>query len=315
LDKLSERHFPVHCIHALATEKSIGKTVDYGQRTISVQDVSTCDFKAIDLVIFATNSQVVETYFARVHQAGCAVIDHSVFFLGDEDVPLVMPDVNASVLEGFNNKRVVCSPCTDSRLVLLLSVLHQSAVLDRVHMTVCCPASSQGRATVEMLARQSANLLNARPLELTGGGPQTAFNIFPVVKTAGVDSDTCWDTRMAQELKRLMGAPDLWLTSTHLQAPVFFGESVVLQIETHRSIDFENMNDMLGQISGVSLSASPVMPTPVSHASGSDDAYLSVLQYDKERPYEVHFWLTSDKVRNVALHSVQIAEILIKSYI
>lgn len=315
LDKLSERGFPVRCIHALATKKSIGKMVNYGERAISVQDVSTCDFKAIDLVIFATNTQVTESYFARVHQAGCAVIDLSAFSLGSKGAPLVIPDINAPALEGFTNKRVVCSPCIDSRLVTLLKVLHQVAVLDRVHMTVCRPASSQGRTAVEALARQSANLLNARPLELTGDMLQTAFNIFPVVKTAADDGDTCCDMRMNQDLKRLMAIPDLWLTSTLVQTPVFFGESVILQIETRRSIDFENLNDMLGSIPGISYSEDRAMPTPVSHASGTEGAYLRVLHYDKENPNEMHLWLTSDKVRNVALNSVQIAEILIKSYI
>lgn len=311
LEKLSERGFPVRSILALATEKSIGKIVDYGNQAISVQDASACDFETIDLVIFATNSEVTEYYYPRVHAAGCAVIDHSAFFLGDEDVPVVMSDINASALEGFNNRRAVCLPCTDTRLAAVLRVLHQASTVDRVHMTVCRPASGRGRAAVEALARQSAQLLNARPLELTGGMVQTAFNVFPVTKKAENDGDT----RMIQDLNQLIGIPGRWLTSTLLQTPVFFGESVILQIETHRSIDFENMNDMLSSIPGINLIESPEMPTPVSHASGADVAYLSVLQDNEVNPHEIHLWLTSDKVRNVALNSVQIAEILIKSYI
>ncbi|WP_267887970.1 aspartate-semialdehyde dehydrogenase [Acidihalobacter yilgarnensis] len=313
---LAERNFPARKVHALASARSFGEDMSYGKRSLAVEDLATFDFAGVDLAIFAVPAEVAALHVPRAVSAGCVVIDHSDCYVDDVDVPLVVPEINASALSDYKQRGIIASPCGSAALMPVLKPLHDLVGITRVRLTTCQAVSGGGRLGVEALARQTAALLNAQPAEAGTDNVQTAFNVRPMVGGADADGYTRNESRMMREIRRLLADEGIGVDVALVDVPVFFGHSSVVRLETREALGVEAACDLLRAAPGVLLVELPEQPTAVSHASGRDEVLVGRIRRDQSHPHGLQLWVVADNLRKgAALNSVQIAEILIKDYI
>ncbi|MBD1588862.1 aspartate-semialdehyde dehydrogenase [Pseudomonas typographi] len=305
---LEERAFPVGDLHLLASMESAGKAVAFRGKNVRVREVDSFDFKQVGLVFFAAGEAVSHTFAPRAIEAGCAVVD----LAGALQAPAVVPEANA---QAFLAGRKAVSPCSPAiALAVALAPLRGMLAMQQVTVTACLAVSSQGREGVAELARQTAELLNVRPLEPAFFDRQVAFNLLAQVGAPDALGHLTLEKRIAEQLRETLGLPLLSISTTCLQAPVFFGDSLALCIRTQGPVDITQVRAVLSVAPGLELVEEPGdYPTAVGDAVGQDVVYAGRLRPGLDDPCELNLWLVLDNVRKgAALNAVQIAELLIK---
>ncbi|MFF7706798.1 aspartate-semialdehyde dehydrogenase [Pseudomonas sp. NPDC007930] len=305
---LEERAFPVGNLHLLASIESAGKSLPFRGKNLRVREVESFDFKAVELVFFAAGEAVTRSFAARATAAGCAVID----LAGELQAPAVVPEANP---RAFLAGRQAVSPCSPAiGLAVALAPLRAVLALRQVTVTACLAVSSLGREGVNELARQTAELLNARPLEPAFFDRQVAFNVLAQVGQPDTVGHLVLEKRIAQQLRETLELPLLDVSASCIQVPVFFGDSLVLSVRAEAPVDVAQVQAALSTAPGLELvEDAGDYPTPVGDAVGQDVVYAGRLRGGISDPCELKLWLTLDNVRKgAALNAVQIAELLIK---
>ncbi|OBS08905.1 aspartate-semialdehyde dehydrogenase [Acidihalobacter prosperus] len=316
LSLLAERDFPAGKIHALASARSFGEDVDYGGRSLPVGDLAAFDFAGVDLAIFAVPPAVAAEGIPRAVAAGSVAIDLSGQFADEADVPLVVPEANPEALADCGRRGVVASPGIVSALIPVLKPLHAAAGIVRLRLGLCQPVSAAGRGAVEKLARQTAALLSAQPVELAPDEIQAAFNVVPATLAEAAGDGPPPASRLAQDIRRVLGDAQIAIDASVMRVPVFFGYSCQVWVETREPIEPVTVSKLLGQAPGVALLSSSIRPTAVGHASGRDEVFVGTIRRDQAQACGLYLWVVADNLRKgSALNGVQIAEILIKDYI
>jgi aspartate-semialdehyde dehydrogenase len=320
LDLLAKRKFPVGKVYALEYETDGEQYVDFGNKTLDVEHVEHFDFASVQLALFASSEAVAAQYVPLAVASGCVVIDDSACFRFDADVPLVVPEVNPQAIAGYKQRGMIANPGSAvSQMLVALKPLHDVATITRINVATYQAVSGSGRAGINELAHQTAQLLNARPVEPMLYAKQIAFNLFPHIGAFQDNGYTWEEMKMVQETRKIMGLPELGVNPTAVRIPVFFGHSEAIHVETQRKLTAAEATDILRHAPGVEVLDERVdggYPTPVTEAVNTDAVYVSRIREDISCQSGLNLWVVADNVRKgAALNSVQIAEILIHDYL
>jgi aspartate-semialdehyde dehydrogenase len=320
LEILAERKFPVGQVYALASERSAGGKVRFGDRELIVGKLSDFDFKKAQIGLFSAGSSVSEEYAPKAAAAGCVVIDNTSRFRYEDDVPLVVPEVNPQALAGYKARNIIANPnCSTIQMLVALKPIHDAVGIERMNVATYQSVSGAGRRGIEELATQTANLLNGKPVEKGGKFPkQIAFNVLPQVDEFQDNGYTREEMKLVWETHKILD-PAIRVNATCVRVPVFYGHSEAVHIETRDKISADKARSLLAKTQGVVVlddRRPGGYPTPVTEAAQGDAVYVGRIREDLSHPRGLNLWVVSDNVRKgAALNSIQIAELLVKSYL
>ncbi|OUR72213.1 aspartate-semialdehyde dehydrogenase [Methylophaga sp. 41_12_T18] len=320
LEILHERKFPVGKIYALASERSAGSTVSYGNKSIIVEDLATFDFSKVQVGLFSPGASVSTVYAPIAAEAGCVVIDNTSAFRYDDDIPLVVPEVNPEAIADYTKRGIIANPnCSTIQMVVALKPIYDAVGLIRVNVCTYQAVSGTGKPALDELAKQTAALLNGRSVETKVYPKQISFNVLPQIDVFEDNGYTKEEMKMVWETKKIMGDDSILVNPTAVRVPVFYGHSEALHIETKEKLTAAAARKLLSEFEGIVVideHEDGGYPTAVSDASGSDPVYVGRIREDISHPNGLNLWVVADNVRKgAALNSVQIAEVLVDKYL
>jgi aspartate-semialdehyde dehydrogenase len=320
LEVLYERKFPVGNVYALASERSLGRTVTFGKRELDVLNLAEFDFSRVQLALFSAGGSVSADYAPKAAAAGAIVVDNTSHFRYDDDIPLVVPEVNPDAIAGFSNRGIIANPnCSTIQMVVALKPIHDAAGIERINVATYQAVSGAGRSALEELVRQTTRLLNGRPLELEGDTKQIAFNAVPHIDVFQDNGYTKEEMKMVWETQKILDDPDIRVNATAVRVPVFYGHSEAINIETRDRISAAEVRELLESAPGIEVldgMATGEYPTAVTESAGHDPVYVGRIRDDISHPRGINLWVVADNIRKgAALNSVQIAEILAKNHL
>ena len=320
LEILAERKFPVGKIYALASERSVGKKVAFGNRELTVEDLAGFDFSKAQIGLFSAGGSVSAEYAPRAAEAGCVVVDNTSHFRYDDDIPLVVPEVNPEAIDDYGSRGIIANPnCSTIQMVVALKPIYDAVGIERINVATYQAVSGAGRSAIEELVRQATLLLNGRPLELDGPTKQIAFNALPHIDSFQDNRYTKEEMKMVWETRKIFSDPDILVNPTAVRIPAFYGHSEAVHIETRDKISAADVCELLRNAPGVELLdgvETGAYPTAVTEASGRDPVFVGRVREDISHPRGIDLWVVADNIRKgAALNSVQIAEILAKNYL
>ena len=320
LSILSERDFPADNVYAVASSRSAGSRVPFGKRQLIVEDLETFDFSKADIGIFSPGASVSAIYAPKAGDAGCVVIDNTSQFRYDDDIPLVVPEVNPDAVAGYKGRNIIANPnCSTIQLVVALKPIYDAVGIERINIATYQAVSGSGKEAIEELAHQTAQLLNGQDIEPRVYPKQIAFNCLPHIDQFQDNGYTKEEMKMVWETQKILGDKEILVNPTAVRVPVFYGHSEAVHIETREKIDAETARALLAAAPGVTVldeRADGGYPTAVTEGANKDDVFVGRIREDISHPRGIDFWVVADNVRKgAALNSVQIAEILVKSYL
>ena len=314
LNILEEREFPVAEVAALASRRSLGTEVSYGDKTLITKDLETFDFTGWDIALFAIGSEATRKYAPKAAAAGCVVIDNSSLYRYDADVPLVVPEVNANAVLEFSKKNIIANPnCSTAQMVVALKPLHDRVPIKRVVVSTYQSVSGAGKDGMDELWDQTKAIYN--PTDNTGPAKftkQIAFNVIPHIDKFMEDGSTKEEWKMGAETKKIVDTK-IKVTATCVRVPVFVGHSEAINIEFEDFLDEDEARDILREAPGVMVidkREDGGYVTPVE-ATGDYATFVSRIRQDTTIDNGINLWCVSDNLRKgAALNAVQIAETL-----
>ncbi len=317
---LHERAFPAGEVAAVASARSAGSRVRFGDRSLVVQDLETVDFSNIDIGLFSPGSEVSKIHAPRAAAAGCVVIDNTSQFRYDDDIPLVVPEVNPDALALFRTRNIVANPnCSTIQMVVALKPIYDAAGIARINVSTYQAVSGTGKAAIEELGAQTAALLNARAVTAGVYPKQIAFNCLPHIDAFQENAYTKEEMKLVWETRKIMGDSDIQVNPTAVRVPVFFGHSEAVHIETHEKISAAEVRALLEKAPGIQVidrHEDGGYPTAVTDGANADAVFVGRIREDISHPRGINLWVVSDNVRKgAALNSIQIAEMLVKSHL
>ncbi len=318
LSIMAERGFPADQVIALASRKSKGQDVYYGDTPIRVEDLEQYDFKGTDIAFFAAGGSVSEKFAPIAGKAGCVVIDNSSHFRMDEDVPLIVPEVNAEAISGYTAKNIIANPnCSTAQLVVALQPLHAEAKIKRVVVATYQSVSGAGNDAMDELFTQTRAIFVNDPVTPENFTKQIAFNVIPHIDRFMGNGDTKEEWKMASETAKIMGA-DIKLTATAVRVPVFVGHAEAVNVEFHEPITPGSARKLLREAPGcmvVDKREDGGYVTPLE-CVGDFATFISRIRKDETVEHGLNMWVVSDNLRKgAALNAVQIAETLINKHL
>jgi len=311
LEILAERRFPVRELAALASSESAGKTVTFGARSARVRDLASFDFDGWDLALFSAGGSVSAEHAPRAAAAGCVVIDNTSHFRMQANVPLVVPEVNASALQGFDGGIIANPNCSTIQMLLAVAPLHRAAGVSRINVATYQSVSGAGRAAMEELGRQCADRFNFRDPEPGIFSHPIAFNLIPAIDAFDENGYTREEMKLHNETRKILGSDRIQVNATAVRVPVFIGHGEAVHLETERPLALDSARELLAAAPGLRLLEGNDLATPMTHAAGVDPVSVCRLRRDLTHPNGLNFWIVGDNVRKgAALNAVQIAELL-----
>jgi aspartate-semialdehyde dehydrogenase len=315
---LAERNFPIAKLHALGSGTSADDTVMFAERPQPVRAVADFDFKGCDLAIFCAPAAVAAEHAPRAAAAGCLVIDASRQFRQDSDVPLVVPEINASLLAQSPARHIVASPSAAAvQLASVLAPIQRAAGLTRIDVTTLLAVSDRGRAGVSELAGQTARLLNAQSVEQRVFPAQIAFNLMPQFDALAENGYTLDELGVAVEVKKLLADEQLVVETKNLYAPVFYGHSQTVFAETRQPLSAAAARKLLAKTPGLKvMDRAADHLSPVGDSTGEETVMVGPIRQSLNSEHGLSLWIVADNIRKgAAVNIVQIAEALIKSHL
>jgi len=314
LDILDERGFPADEVVALASRRSQGTEVSFGDRVLKVQALENYDFAGTDIALMSAGGEVSKTWSPRIAAKGAVVIDNSSAWRYDMDVPLIVPEVNATAVEGFRRKGIIANPnCSTAQLVVALKPLHERARIRRVVVATYQSVSGAGKDAMDELFNQTRAVFVADPIEPKKFTKRIAFNVIPHIDVFMEDGSTKEEWKMVAETKKILD-PKIKVSATCVRVPVFVGHSEAVNIEFEEPITAEEARDILREAPGclvVDKQENGGYVTPYECA-GEDATYISRIREDPTIDNGLSMWVVSDNLRKgAALNAVQIAELLL----
>jgi aspartate-semialdehyde dehydrogenase len=323
LSVLAERKFPVNEVVAVASGKSAGKKVKFGDREIVVQDLATFDPASIanggiDIALFSAGGPISKEYAPKFAAAGAVVIDNSSAFRYESDIPLVVSEVNPQ--EIANRPRgIIANPnCSTLQMVVALAPIHRAVGIERINVATYQSVSGTGQKGIDELDRQHAALANSQEAKPEVYPVQIAFNVIPHGGDFCENGYTTEEMKLVWETRKILGDDSIQVNPTVVRVPVIYGHSEAVHIETREKISVARARELLEQAPGVEVvdeRRGGGYPTPVTHAAGKDPAWVGRIREDISHPRGLDLWIVSDNIRKgAALNAVQIAELLAKAY-
>lgn len=320
LSILAERNFPVGKVYPLASSRSAGKRVAYGDKQLVVQDLEDFDFSQVQIGIFSPGASVSKIYAPKAAAAGCVVIDNTSQFRYDDDKPLIIPEVNAHAIAGYKDTNIIANPnCSTIQMLVALKPLHDAFGITRINVCTYQAVSGTGKEAIEELSTQTARLLNGLPVEPSVYPKQIAFNVLPHIDDFQDNGYTKEEMKMVWETHKIMEDTTIAVNPTCVRVPVFYGHSEAVHIETRKPISANQARELLGSAPGVVVMderKAGGYPTAVTESAGTDAVFVGRIREDISVENGLNLWVVSDNVRKgAALNSVQIAECLVQDYL
>ena len=318
LSILSEREFPSDELVAVASSRSAGKEVSYGDiDVLKVRALDDFDFMGFDIALFSPGSKASAEYAPRAAEAGCIVIDNTSYFRMDVDIPLVVPEVNRDALSHFSNRNIIANPnCSTIQMVMALKPLHDLAPIRRVVVSTYQSVSGAGRRAMDELFDQTRKVFFNERLNPINFTREIAFNVIPHIDVFQPDGSTKEELKMVRETQKILD-PAIQVSATCARVPVFVGHAESINVEFDAPIGVDEARAALENAEGVVVVDDPEKEeyvTPIEVA-GESDVYVSRIRQDPTVEYGLNLWVVSDNLRKgAALNSVQIAEALIEDY-
>jgi aspartate-semialdehyde dehydrogenase len=314
LNILEERGFPADEVVPLASRRSVGTEVSYGDHTLKVKALDAHDFSDTDICLMSAGGSVSKEWSPKIGRQGCVVIDNSSAWRYDADVPLIVPEVNPDAIDGFTKKNIIANPnCSTAQLVVALKPLHERARIKRVVVATYQSVSGAGKDAMDELFTQTRAVFVADPVEAKKFTKRIAFNVIPHIDVFMEDGSTKEEWKMVAETKKMLD-PKIKLTATCVRVPVFIGHSEAVNIEFEKPITADEAREILREAPGclvVDKSEDGGYVTPYE-AAGEDATYISRIREDSTLENGLNMWVVSDNLRKgAALNTVQIAELLV----
>ena len=320
LEILSDRDVPSENVFPLASNRSLGKQVDFGGEQLDIIDLAEFDFSTVEIGLFSAGADVSEIYAPQAAGAGCIVIDNTSRYRYEDDIPLVISEVNPERIAEYKNRGIIANPnCSTMQMLVPLKPIHDAVGISRINVATYQAVSGAGKEMIEDLVNQTSSLLNGKPVSTKGKTKQIAFNAIPHIDNFQENKYTKEEMKMVWETQKILEDSSIMVNPTAVRIPVFYGHSEAVHMETKSKISCNEVIDLMNQadgvevIDGVELGA---YPTAVSDASGADPVYVGRVREDISHPNGINLWIVADNIRKgAALNTVQIAEILVRDYL
>jgi len=311
---LAERHFPIDKIVALASRRSLGTELSFGDQILSTKDLEQFDFSGWDIALFAVGSEATKLHAPRAAKAGCVVIDNSSLYRYDPDVPLIVPEVNADAIFGYSKKNIIANPnCSTAQMVVALKPLHDRATIKRVVVSTYQSVSGSGKEAIDELWNQTKGMyVPGQEVAPKVYPKQIAFNVIPHIDVFMEDGTTKEEWKMVAETKKIID-PKIKVTATCVRVPVFVGHSEAINIEFEEFLDEDEARDILREAPGLMVIDKREDGGYVSPVEcvGDFATFVSRIRQDSTLENGLNLWCVSDNLRKgAALNAVQIAEVL-----
>ncbi len=315
LNILEERGFPADEVVPLASRRSQGTEVSYGDKTLKVKALDTYDFSDTDICLMSAGGNISKEWSPKIGKQGCVVIDNSSAWRYDAEVPLIVPEVNPDAIAGFTKKNIIANPnCSTAQLVVALKPLHDKAKIKRVVVATYQSVSGAGKEGMDELFTQTRAVFVADPVEAKKFTKRIAFNVIPHIDVFMEDGYTKEEWKVMAETKKMLD-PKIKLTATAVRVPVFIGHSEAVNIEFENPISPDEARDILREAPGclvIDKREDGGYATPIETA-GEDATYISRIREDATVENGLAMWIVSDNLRKgAALNAVQIAELLVE---
>ncbi|MDY0136600.1 MAG: aspartate-semialdehyde dehydrogenase [Thiomicrospira sp.] len=320
LKVLEERNFPVGKLFLLASSRSAGKKLEFKGAWHEVLDLETFDFSQAQIGLFSPGASVSAVYAPKAAAAGCVVVDNTSQFRYDDDIPLVVPEVNPEAIAGYKNRGIIANPnCSTIQMLVALKPIYDAVGIERINVATYQAVSGTGKEAIEELAKQTANLLNIKPVECEVYPKQIAFNCIPQIDVFMDNGYTKEEMKMVWETKKILGDESIKVNPTAVRVPVFYGHSEAVHIETKSKITAMQARTLLEQAPGLVVVDERVnggYPTAVTEAADTNPVYVGRIREDISIENGLNLWVVADNVRKgAATNTVQIAEVLIEKYL
>ncbi len=317
---LKERNFPIGEFTALASERSAGELIDFGARSITVKNLADFDFNGIDIAFFSAGGSVSREHAPRAVAAGAVVIDNTSEFRYHDDIPLVVSEVNPDAIARYTTRGIIANPnCSTMQMLVALAPIHRAVGIERINVATYQSVSGAGRSGMEELGKQTAAMLNFQTVEPEKFTKQIAFNVIPHIDLFQENGYTKEEMKMVWETRKILGDESIQVNPTCVRVPVFFGHAEAVHIETNVKISADEARDLLEKAPGIVVidrRENGGYPTPVSDAAGQDPVFVGRIREDISHPRGLDLWIVADNIRKgAALNAIQVAEVLVKSYL
>jgi aspartate-semialdehyde dehydrogenase len=314
LDILAERQFPVDEVVALASNRSIGTEVSFGDKTLKCKVLDNYDFAGADICLMSAGGEVAKQWAPKIGRQNCIVIDNSSAWRYDSDVPLIVPEVNAAAIAGFTKRNIIANPnCSTAQLVVALKPLHDAATIKRVVVSTYQSVSGAGKEAMDELFAQTRAVFVSDPVDNKKFTKRIAFNVIPHIDVFMEDGSTKEEWKMMAETKKILD-PKIKLSATCVRVPVFIGHAEAVNIEFEKPISADEAREILREAPGVLVidkreNGGYVTP---HEAAGEDATYVSRIREDPTVENGLALWCVADNLRKgAALNAIQIAEALV----
>lgn len=320
LEILNERKFPLANLFPIASSRSAGQTIKYGNQEFEVLNIENFSFVDVDIAIFSAGGTVSAQYAEIAAAEGCIVIDNTSHFRYDQDVPLVVPEVNKDAIAQYTKRNIIANPnCSTIQMVVALKPLHDVAKITRINVATYQSVSGSGQKGIDELIHQVTELLNGRPIEPEVYPKQIAFNAIPHIDTFQDNGYTREEMKMVWETKKIFADDTILVNPTAVRVPVLYGHSEAIHVEFANPLTASDARNLLEKAEGIEVVddvASLDYPTALTDACGNDKVYVGRIRQDISHANGLNLWVVADNVRKgAATNAVQIAEILYSEYL
>ena len=316
---LEQRKFPVGSIKLLASERSVGRELPFGGKSIKVAKLAADSFQGVEVALFSAGASRSLEFAPVAAASGAVVIDNSSAFRMDPEIPLVVPEVNAHAIAQYKKRGIIANPnCSTIQMVVALKPIHDAARIQRIVVSTYQAVSGTGLKAIDELLHQTRALLNGQPVQKNVYPHQIAFNCLPHIDSFLENGYTKEEMKMVHETRKIMEDPTIRVTATTVRVPVVHSHSESVNIETQKKITVKDVKEILSGAPGVSLVDNPALSEyPLAiQAAGRDETFVGRIREDESIPNGINMWIVSDNIRKgAALNAVQIAEILIEKYL
>ena len=317
---LDQRNFPINNLYPLASVNSVGKKLTCQGKYWKVQNLDDFDFSKAQIGLFSAGGHISEKYAPIATAAGCVVIDNTSHFRRDEDIPLVVPEVNAHAIANYTNRNIIANPnCSTIQILVALKPIYDAVGIKRINIATYQAVSGSGKKAITELTNQTAKLLNGQDVDIEVYPRQIAFNVIPHVDDFQENGYTKEEMKIVWETQKIFEDDSILVNPTAARVPVLFGHSIAAHIETRSKITAVEAREMLENAPGVKVideHKNGGYATPFEDATNNDETFVSRIREDISHEFGLNMWIISDNIRKgAALNTIQIAEILIKDYI
>jgi aspartate-semialdehyde dehydrogenase len=312
LSILADRGHREDRVTALASERSTGEDVEFGNTQLTIENLAEFDFTGVDYALFSAGGSVSKEYAPRAAAQGAIVIDNTSAFRYDDDIPLVVPECNAHMLDNIQGGCIIANPnCSTIQMVVALAPIHREAGISRINVATYQSVSGAGRKGLNELAQQTAQRLNFKESEPSAFAQPIAFNVIPQIDELLENDYSREEMKMHWETRKILEDDGILVNATAVRVPVFFGHAEAVHFETREDISIERVRELLENAEGVEWleGKDKQHPTPFTHGAGKDAVYVGRLRRDLSHPRGINLWVVADNVRKgAALNAVQIMD-------